>query len=453
MANIALVLPGRAASSTAELPQRIAQRIVSEETAGHRLALRGRTAALIAVAGLLLVIAPLPQVLYYEALLGLFLLAGFIRPWLERAGLYRPWHDQALIALDFALLTFTLLYPNPLAGPHFHPQTALRSGNFVYVFVLLAVLAFSFRPGAVLWGGAIGAGCWLIGVAVLASLPDSVVYLTLGPDTFMAAQAEPGFINLGEEIQNVAVLLIVASLTAFVVARSRRLVLRQATLERERGNLARYFKPETVDRLAQQDRPMAQVREQDAAILFADIVGFTRWSEAHSPAETIGLLREVHSQLEEAVFRHDGTLDKFIGDGMMATFGTPEPGPRDATNALACAIAILAGFEAWNARRVVAGQRPARISVGVHYGPVVVGNIGTERRLEFGVLGDTVNVAKRLEAISRDLDCRAVISLTAAAAAVRETPEEAQALLKGFALRGPQALRNRAEKVAVMTYD
>ena len=150
----------------------------------------------------------------------------------------------------------------------------------------------------------------------------------------MSRLALPNFVDLNRPIQDIVVFLIVAALLALVVARSRRLVERQAALERERGNLARYFPPATVDRLAAAgSRRSAQVREQDAAVLFADLVGFTHWAERHAPHEVIGLLREVHARLEDEVFRHDGTLDKFIGDGLMATFGTPDPGPRDAINA------------------------------------------------------------------------------------------------------------------------
>ena len=110
------------------------------------------------------------------------------------------------------------------------------------------------------------------------------------------------------------------------------------------------------------------------------------------------------------MFRHHGTLDKFIGDGMMATFGTPDPGPHDATNALGCLRAIVEEFDVWNTRRILKGKEALRIALGLHYGPVVVGNIGTDRRLEFGVLGDTVNVASRIETLTRELGVVAAIS-------------------------------------------
>jgi adenylate cyclase len=444
---------GAASRADAELPRRMAQRLAAEEEAGRRIALRGRSVALGAVGLLLLALVPYPQVLYYEALLGVFLLLGFAGLALQNSTAHRWWQDYLLIALDFALLAFTLIYPNPLSPVEYPPQLALRTGNFPYFYVILAGLAFGFRPRHVLWGGVMGALAWGVGVVWLISLPGTILMIPPSDETsaMSAAGSLPTVIDLDGPLQDIGVFLIVAALLALIVGRSRALILRQARLERERANLARYFKPETVNRLASQDAAMAQIREQNVAVLFADIVGFTHWAERHAPTEVIRLLREVHSRLEGAVFHHDGTLDKFIGDGMMATFGTPDAGPHDATSAIACAVAILAEFEAWNVRRSRAGEEPVRISLGLHYGPVVVGNIGTERRLEFGVLGDTVNVANRLEAITRDLNCRAVISVTIADAVKREQAGGA-ALLEGFEERGPQALRGREEKVPVLSY-
>jgi adenylate cyclase len=197
---------------------------------------------------------------------------------------------------------------------------------------------------------------------------------------------------------------------------------------------------------------LAQVREQDAAVLFADLIGFTSWAERHAPHEVIALLREVHGRLEDEVFRYGGTLDKFIGDGLMATFGTPDPGPRDATNALACLKSIVDDFAAWNHRRSTRGKAPIQISVGLHYGSVVVGNIGTDRRLELAVLGDTVNVAARIEALTRELHCAALVSTAAAEAAMREEPAEAGGILAKFVERGAVALKGREQPVAVLAY-
>jgi adenylate cyclase len=436
---------------------RIAESLAAEEAAGRLLALKGRTIALTAVGVLLFLLVPFPGVLFYEAFLALFIVAGFGRHWVERLGLHRWWQGYVQVAVDFALLAFLLVAPNPWAEIELPPQMSLRMGNFVYFYLLLVGLAFGYQARQVIWGGIVGAAAWIVAVAWVATRPDTVFatpadHADHTAESMIATFAMPTFVDLDSVVQDVVVFLIVSGLLALVVSRSRQSVLRQATLERERGNLARYFPPATVDRLAVQDTALAQVREQDAAVLFADLVGFTHWAERHAAHEVIALLREVHAQLEETVFRHHGTLDKFIGDGMMATFGTPDPSPRDATNALGCLRDLVDRFDVWNTRRILKGKETIRIALGLHYGPVVVGNIGTDRRLEFGVLGDVVNVASRLETLTRELGVVAAISSSVAEAVVNESTGEEARLLAGFADQGPIALKGRAEKVMVLTY-
>lgn len=433
---------------------RFAESLAAEEAAGRLLALKGRTISLIAVGVLILLLAPFPDVLFYELLLAIFIVAGFARQGLERLGLFRWWQPYVQTTADFALLAVTLIVPNPLATMHLPPQLDVRMGNFVYFYVVLAGLAFGYQPKQVIWGGISGAISWGVAVGWIVSLPDTILDQPAdhAPDMMIATLAQPTFVDLTIPIRDIVVFLIVASLLALVVSRSRQSMLRQASLERERGNLARYFPPSTVDRLARQDMAFAQVREQDVGVLFADLVGFTHWAERHAPHEVIALLREVHARLEDAVFRHRGSLDKFIGDGLMATFGTPDPGPSDAVNAVTCLKTIVDEFAAWNVRRHSRGKAPIPIAVGLHYGPVVVGSIGTDRRLEFAVLGDTVNVASRLEALTRELRCGALISSAVVDAVRAEAPKDAAQVLEGFVPRGAVSLKGRDQPVEVLAY-
>ncbi|MGH6923697.1 MAG: adenylate/guanylate cyclase domain-containing protein [Propylenella sp.] len=434
--------------------ERVSRSLEAEEAAGRLLAIKGRTAAMIVIGLLLTLLVPFPEVVFYELLIALFIVAGFGRWGVEQLGLFRWWQPFVQTAFDFALLTFTLVVPNPWGTMDPPPQLDIRSGNFAYFYIMLAGLAFGYQPRQVLWGGIVGAIAWAVAVGWVAAMPDTVLDLpaehTL--EMMLDTMMQPTFVDLNVPIRDIVVFLTVSALLAFVVKRSRELVERQAALERERGNLARYFPPATVDRLARQDRALASIREGDAAVLFFDLVGFTHWAERHSPAEVIRMLRDVHARVENAVFKHDGTLDKFIGDGAMATFGAIDPGPREATNALACAVELVDEFTVWNAERVRSGRAPIRMAVGVHYGPVVVGNIGTDRRLELAALGDTVNVASRLEALTRDLDCSAVISTVLADAAREETGAEAAALLSRFREGGTWELRGRAKTVDVLAY-
>ncbi len=223
-------------------------------------------------------------------------------------------------------------------------------------------------------------------------------------------------------------------------------------LERARINLSRYFSPKLVDELANRDEPLGEVRRQDVAVLFADIVGFTRISEALTPEGVMALLRDYHACIENAVFEHDGIMEKFIGDAALAIFGAPDRSGRDATNALSCALAMLRGLQDLNAERTSQEQDAIRIGIGLHFGPAVMGDIGTERNMAFAVIGDTINTGSRLEALTRELSCEIVASDTLIAGVRRELNEGADTLLNGFAAREPQKLRGRSKKVSVWTY-
>ena len=128
--------------------------------------------------------------------------------------------------------------------------------------------------------------------------------------------------------------------------------------------------------------------------------------------------------MADAVFVHDGTLEKYIGDALMATFGTPRTSATDARDAIACSQAMLATIAAWNQERSARGEPPIRIGIGLHYGEVVLGDIGDARCMEFAVLGDTVNVAKHLETLCRSLDADVVVSDDLLARARGTVPQE-----------------------------
>ena len=204
------------------------------------------------------------------------------------------------------------------------------------------------------------------------------------------------------------------------VRRFNALVLSQAEVARERANLARYFSPNVVEQLSHNDEPLKQVQTHDVAVMFVDIVGFTGYASGRDPKEVIATLRAFHARMEAAVFDHGGTLDKYLGDGLMATFGTPMAGPNDAVDALAAARAMLNSIDAWNAERRANGQEEISASIGLDFGPVVLGDIGANR-LEFAVIGNTVNMASRIEAMTRTLGAHIAASDTLINRAAAET--------------------------------
>ncbi|MGH6990878.1 MAG: adenylate/guanylate cyclase domain-containing protein, partial [Stellaceae bacterium] len=153
----------------------------------------------------------------------------------------------------------------------------------------------------------------------------------------------------------------------------RREVERQrAAAERARHNLSRYFSPNIVEMLAAQDEPLGAVRRETIAVLFADIVGFTRMAETMPPEAVMTMLRVFHERMTAQIFQCGGTVDKYIGDAIVAVFGVPTPSAHDAANALICADRMLAALDDWNVERARGGEPPLAIGIGVNYGPAVL---------------------------------------------------------------------------------
>ncbi|GJG85196.1 hypothetical protein tb265_03770 [Gemmatimonadetes bacterium T265] len=164
-----------------------------------------------------------------------------------------------------------------------------------------------------------------------------------------------------------------------------------------RENFARYFAPPVAARIAAGSAPALPGGERrTVAVLFADLRGFTRLAATMTPDDVAATLSEFLSAMVECVFRHGGTLDKFIGDCVMAQWGAPERTPDDADRALRAAVAMHDSLGALNRDRALRGRPELRMGVGIAYGEVFAGNIGSERRLEFTVIGDAVNLASRL---------------------------------------------------------
>jgi adenylate cyclase len=420
---------------------------------GLQLAVRARYVALAVIACLLPILNPAWEQLYYVALLGLFALIGWAQARVGRVGVSRP--ELALLFCDLALLTFVLVGPNPFGSGHWPAAMQLHLGNFIYFFVLLsgATLAYSWRT--VIAVGTWTSALWIIGIAWVWWQPDRDPALTariaaaIGSDHRLFQVISPNSIVFGERIQEIVVFMIVAVTLAAAVRRSNDLLIRHAAVERERGNLARYFSPNVVEELSGHDEPLKQVRTQNVAVLFVDIVGFTAFADARPPDEVVHTLREFHALMEQEVFRHSGTLDKYLGDGLMATFGTPFVGKADAINALRCAQAMIVAADRWNNRRKTAGETPMRVGFGLHYGPVVLADIGLTC-LEFAVIGSTVNAASRLEALTRALDCALVASDDLVRQARTEL-DSAEAVFRPLMAQAPQTIRGLEQPIAVWT--
>ncbi len=433
---------------------RLREAFEAEERESIELAYRVRLTAYAVIALWLTVQFPLVQAIYYDAFLGAFAALAYSQRRLRRGPRQATWQVYAFTFVELALLTFVLLVPNPFDPKEFPIQISLRFGTFIYFFVFLALAALTYSPRLVAVMGLGVALCWSAAFLWIASRPDTFILYSQEEISAMSSEElldtvlDPRFVDPYLWVQQIVVLSIVTGIVAVSVARARRLVLTQVRAARERTNLARYFSPNMVDALAHADAPLGAPRSQEVAVLFADIVGFTGLSERFGAEETMATLRDFHSRMADAVFAHGGTLDKYMGDAVMATFGTPRRGPRDALNALACARAMTDANAAWGEQREAEGSAPIEIGIGVHFGPVLLGDIGDERRLEFAVIGDTVNVASRLEALTRPLGARVIVS-EALVAAARAEADGPLPDLDGFAPVEAQSIRGREGAVGI----
>ena len=456
--NIATTATDNIADLHAPMTAPIERAFHHEEVAGLKLAAQARAVAMFAIAIWLFSLMRY-QAWYFMPFLAVFMATAFAHFGLAKSHYGRTWHTFALHAVDAGLLTFILVVPNPLLVAAIDYQwplaTMFRFENFLWYFVLVALATLgSYSPRVLLWTGAVSVIAWSIGFFWVMMMPDTLIDAPTFADSRGRLERflDPNFLSVNLRLQEAVTMMIVASILAVAAWRSRKMVTREIMANRERSNLARYFPPNIVDQLADSDNPFGEIRTQSVAVLFADIVGFTHLAEQASPQEIVEGLRAFHRRTTRLVFENSGTLDKFLGDGVMATFGTPTESAADAGNALACARELIAEIAEWNQLRKASGFPAVRLSIGVHFGSVVLGDIGTERRLEYAVLGDTVNVASRLEELTRTLHC-SIVASDALVAQLRDSADpRAEALIADFTRREPQRLRGREAYTELWSY-
>ncbi|HEY7113860.1 MAG TPA: adenylate/guanylate cyclase domain-containing protein [Thermoanaerobaculia bacterium] len=190
-----------------------------------------------------------------------------------------------------------------------------------------------------------------------------------------------------------------ANFAAVAIERAR-LNERVAEEKRIRGRLERYHSPQVVEEIiadveATGDHEVA--RTKTVTILFADLVGFTTWSEKMAAEALAALLNRFFTLCSDAIFSQDGTIDKFIGDAAMAFFGAPIDQPDHAARAVEAALRLRDGVEAWNQERAAAGEPRIEVRIALNTGEAIVGELGSKRRVDYTVVGNAVNVAARME--------------------------------------------------------
>ncbi len=371
---------------------------------------------------------------------------------LHKTRWFRPWQMFASVAFDHFAIAMVMISPITVGGEDLSPAMNTRSVWFDVYFLLIASSVMVQRPALVVWSGLTAAMSWSAVVIHALRQPGTFTvpfdWMWSSPDAgdMLRVMLNPRYVDLANWLTQVLFLMLVALTLAAAVRRAKMLLVSQAATECERANLARYFSPDMVERLAASDSPLSRPNTRVVCVLFADLTGFTRLCENAPAGEIIDLLREFRVRMEKAVFTHGGTVDKYIGDCVMATFGLLAPSGRDPAAALACAHDMQDEIAAWNRLRAERGLPSVGLGIGLHYGAVVAGDIGSDQRLEFTVIGDTVNVASRLMHLTRELEAGIVISDEVAGAAL---VSDGDGVLAGYRRVEEMPLRGRDGAIAL----
>jgi adenylate cyclase len=381
----------------AQLPERTRQAI-REDQAQAEILIAWVQLAIVAGFALLYVSAPQATMLaepHFEPLLwvlGTFAIVTAIRLGLAYARVLGGALLAASVVIDLGLLMaliwgFHVQYAQP-------PAFYLKVPTLLTAFIFIALRALRFEVRYVALAGlsaAVGWAC-LVAYAVVTTpgavvMRDFVGYMT------------GNRILIGAEVEKILAILAVTAVLGVAIARARRLLVRAAIDGAAARDLARFFDPNVAKRIRTADQPLqaGEGKARDAGILFLDIRGFTRLGATLEPSALMALLTEYHARVVPLIQQHSGVIDKFLGDGILATFGAAKRSDRYAADALEAIDAVMAEAARWQAEREARGEPPLAINAGIAVGRIVFGAVGDEHRLEYTVIGDTVNLAAKLE--------------------------------------------------------
>jgi len=379
--------------------------------------------------GILYFVAPKPHATTTSSLvpaaLGIYLaLTLFGLFWSLRREL-PDWAAYSSIAIDIGLLmvliwSFHRQYDQP-------PSFYLKAPTFLYVFIFITLRALRFRPSFVVVAGLATMLAWVVMVGhvlvVEGAEPitrDYVEYLTRNA------------LLIGAEIDKLIAVGMVTGILYVLLRRTRALLVQAVSEGAAAANLSRFFDETVASRIRVADDLLAQGTHRQAAVLFVDLRGFTQLAARVDPTEVIRLLAEYQRRVVPLIRAHRGVIDKFLGDGIMASFGAAQASSTYAADALRTVDAIMADAAHWNEGGPLSRLPPRSVGAAVAAGMVIFGTVGDPTRLEFTVIGAPVNLAAKLEKANKQLGSQAITTADAYALAIAQgyPPQEPAAIVE-----------------------
>lgn len=355
-------------------------------------------------------LAPVPVTLAAYALF------TALRLVLAYRGVLREWFLALSVVIDIAVLmitiwSFHLQYGQP-------PTLYLKAPTLLYVFIIISLRALRFDPRWVILAGLSAAAGWLVLLLYAVSGVSMSVVLTHSYVEYATSLK----LLVGAEVDKIVSILMVTAVLALVVVRARRLLLRSVVDEVATMELSRFFAPEIAQTIIDADeaiRPGVGV-PRTAAAMFIDLRGFTTLASTLDPTSLVALLGEYQALVVPIVRNRRGSIITYLGDGIMVTFGATRVSDTAAADALAAAEELIEALASWAERRRAEGLRGPAAGIGVAWGEVIYGAIGTEGRLEYAVIGDPVSRAAKLQALTKTMGARALVTGAVWAMAIDE---------------------------------
>lgn len=314
------------------------------------------------------------------------------------------WALYLSVVADIALLmglifSFHLKYAQPAA---FY----LKVPTLLYVFLFIALRALRFEARLVVFSGVCAAIGWAWLTYYVATGRGGPPSQTHNFVEYMTSNA----LLVGAEVDKIIAILLTTAVLALAISRARHLLERAVTESAAARDLSRFFDPGVAARIrgAAMAIKAGEGELRDVAILTADLRGFTRLSTELQPDEVMKVLQDYQGRICPLIVAAGGSIDKFLGDGILASFGAVTPSQTAAADALRAADAVMAAAAQWATERAAVGLPPLEIGLAVSSGRVVFGAVGDGERLEFTVIGDAVNFAAKLEKHNKEERTRAI---------------------------------------------
>jgi len=207
--------------------------------------------------------------------------------------------------------------------------------------------------------------------------------------------------DAGTEASTILLIAFAGIACVYTIRRSTALVGEVSAEQLRRARLGRYFSPQVAAVLAAAPEEITEGETREVTVLFSDLRDFTALAERLDGRDVVALLNDYHRRMVATIFAAGGTLDKYLGDGLMVYFGAPVTQADHAARAVRCALAMQEALAPLNAERTARGDVPLHMGIGIHTGPVVLGDVGAPQRREYTIIGDTVNVAARLQELTK----------------------------------------------------